>query len=333
MSDVGDLLHGGALDAMKRAFPDAPAPWLDLSTGINPRPWPAPPPAPASLARLPGADAWDACRTAMAEAFGADPEAVLPVPGSEIAIRLLPLVRPARRVALRPLSYGDHRRAWAAAGAALIVGDDPLGADEADVAVLCNPDNPDGRIEAPDRLLAARERLAARGGLLVVDEAYADLDPAGSLAGRAGAPGLVLLRSFGKFYGLGGVRLGALLGPPAIVAAMRSLIGIWGVSGHALEIGAAAYRDFGWQGATRARLARESAALDARLTAAGLEIAGGTALFRLVRAADAEGLWRHLGTQGIYVRRFADHPGLLRLGLPTDAAAGERLSAALAERG
>lgn len=325
-----DLLHGGALDRVRRDFPDAPAPWVDLSTGINPWPWPAPAPSPESLRRLPPRSAFEACSEAMATAFGAPREAVLPVPGTELVIRLLPLVLDARRVAALAPSYADHARAWRAHGRAVLETARPLErAGSADVVVVTSPNNPDGRRFGVDALEAARATLAARGGTLVVDEAYADLDPTAGASRLAGRPGLVVLRSAGKFFGLAGLRLGAVLAPRAALERLASLLGVWSVSGPALELGTAAYRDARWQAATRSRLRSARASLDAALAGTGAEIVGGTDLYRFVAVRDASAAWRALAGRGVYVRRFDWSGTRLRLGLPPDAAARERLRAAL----
>ena len=323
MSDT-DLVHGGALDGMARAFPNAPAPWLDLSTGINPWPYRVAV-EDRDWSRLPSAALHAACRDAMARAWGAQPAAVLPVPGTELAIRLLPSLVEAREVAVIGPTYDDHAKAWRAAGRRVREVVAPSDAPGADVLVLCNPNNPDGRVFDAETLAALR----GRARWLVVDEAYADVAPGVSLAADAGTPGLVVLRSFGKFYGLAGVRLGAVLGPPDLLARLAALLGHWGVSGPALRLGAAAYADAAWREGTLARLRAASADLSERLAAGGLEVVGGTPLFTLARADDAAERWRRLAEAGVYVRRFARDPALLRFGLPPSGADADRLSAAL----
>ena len=72
--------------------------------------------------------------------------------------------------------------------------------------VLVQPNNPTGALFARSRLLDWHARLARRGGWLVVDEAFIDPTPDASLAPMAGADGLVVLRSLGKFFGLAGAR-------------------------------------------------------------------------------------------------------------------------------
>ncbi|MEM6773606.1 MAG: threonine-phosphate decarboxylase CobD [Pseudomonadota bacterium] len=325
-----DLRHGGALDAMREAFPAAPTPWLDLSTGINPFTYPDTATRSSSATDLPGRALISRCSQAMAAAFGAPQRGLLLAPGSELLIRLLPTILAPRSVAVLSPSYGDHAQLWRAAGCRVIEDADPLAfAEDVDAVVLCNPNNPDGRCFSAADLHAARSALAKRGAWLIVDEAYADLDPALSVAQAAGEAGLLILRSFGKFYGLAGVRLGALLGPSSALEAMSERLGAWPVSGVALELGARAYADLGWQRDTRARLAKSRERLTAILTENGLDAGRGTNLFAYARAADANELWQRLGKEGVYVRRFSWSTTHVRIGLPPDRAAEERLARAL----
>jgi cobalamin biosynthetic protein CobC len=202
-------------------------------------------------------------------------------------------------------------------------------AADADCVIVTNPNNPDGRRIEPERLVELADRLAARGGLLVVDEAFADVTPALSVAAWAGRPGLCVLRSFGKFFGLAGLRLGFALGTGELVGRLEDHLGPWAVAGPALEIGAAAMADSDWIEATRARLADAARELDGLLESHGLTVIGGTYLYRLAGTARACGLFEHLGHRGILVRSFEALPDRLRFGLPPDSAAWERLRAAL----
>jgi cobalamin biosynthetic protein CobC len=320
--------HGGRLIAARRAFPDAPAPFLDLSTGINPHPYPLPDLRPAAFTRLPEPEEVAALEAAAAAAYGvADPARVVAAPGTQALIQVLPRLLPQRVVAVPGPTYAGHARAWREAGARVIEGVEP---GAADASVLCNPNNPDGR-----RLPAAHLLATVPRGLLVVDEAFVDLEPDAatlSLAPQAGQPGaeaVVVLRSFGKTYGLAGLRLGFAVAAPDLAAALRTALGPWAVSGPAIAAGLAALADAPWRGAMGARLAREAAALDACLRAAGLDIVGGTVLFRLAAGAQAPSLREALGRAGILVRHFAAEPRWLRFGLPADDAAWARLQRAL----
>ena len=196
-------------------------------------------------------------------------------------------------------------------------------------AVVVNPNNPDGRALTPAQVLA----MAPRGGLLVVDEAFADLMPEGlSLVPHLPGRGIVVLRSFGKAYGLAGLRLGFAVASPDLAPRIRSALGPWAVSGPAIEIGTRALDDRVWLQDARTRLLAGAARLDAGLSAAGARIVGGTPLFRLAEVDDGPGWFRHLARHGILVRPFAERPHWLRLGIPTQAWQWDRLAIALERR-
>lgn len=325
------LWHGGDLSAAREIFPGAPEPFIDLSTGINPNPYPVPA-LPADLyARLPDSAALARLEAAAATAYGAPSAAHLAAaPGTQILLPLIAgLVPPGRAVVLAP-TYVEHARAAALAGHAVTEASDIGALGDASLAILTNPNNPDGRLLAKNELIAVARKLQPRGGLLVIDEAFIDVGPAGaSLAGEIGLGNIVVLRSFGKFFGLAGLRLGFAIGAPALVERIKSLLGPWAVSGPALAIGAQALGDRPWIGATQDRLAQAANRLDAILTEAGLDIVGGTTLFRLAHSGAAAKLFHHLGRAGIFVRRFSDHAEWLRFGLPAAEPDWQRLQNAM----
>lgn len=333
------ISHGGDLDQARRLFPDAPGPWIELSTGINPWPWSGPDGLanlelpPEVWTRLPAASAENALREAVAAYLGVgDSAAIIAAPGTQTLIQWLPRLRPIGRVAVVGPTYAEHARAWAGMGHRTSTVPDMASAVEsgAEVVVVVNPNNPDGRIVDAETLSWAADRLVGRGGWLVVDEAFADTHPELSVAAHAPTtPGLIVLLSFGKFFGLAGVRLGLAVAAPPLAAVIARALGPWAVSGAALEIGARAYADETWIESTRARLAREAAALDETLATAGLPVVGGTTLFRLVEHESAGAVFERLARAGIWTRPFADHPRRLRFGLPPDDGARIRLAEAL----
>jgi cobalamin biosynthetic protein CobC len=325
------LPHGGDLAAARLLFPDAPNPFIDLSTGINPNPYPLPA-LPAELfARLPDAAATARLAAAAATSYGAPSAAqIVPAPGTQILLPLVAgLARRGRAAILAP-TYNEHARAARLAGHRVVETRESAALGDADLAIVTNPNSPDGRLIERQALLAVAAKLRARGGVLVVDEAFMDVGPSGfSLAGDVGRGNLVVLRSFGKFFGLAGIRLGfALLDQPSAIR-LAAMLGPWAVSGPALAIGAAALADSAWIEATQHRLAAASARLDRILIGAGLGIPGGTALFRLVRTPSARALFHHLGRAGILVRNFADNATWLRFGLPAGEEEWQRLQIAM----
>lgn len=318
------IAHGGGLIAARAQFPGAPEPWIDLSTGINPLPYPVPNLAPDAYHRLPEPEAVRRLEVAAARAYGvADPSMVVAAPGTQILISLLPHLLRLDRVAIVGPTYAEHAAAWAAAGSAVSLVPGIAAIDAGSGVVLCNPNNPDGRRFRDIELLALSERV----GRLLVDEAFVDLEEPGlSLAPMLPANAIVL-RSFGKTYGLAGLRLGFAIATPAMAQSIRAMLGPWAVSGAAVEIGSAALADSAWLDAARTRLGDDAARLDGHLTAAGASIVGGTHLFRLAQMPHAAEAWQRLGQAGILVRRFDAEPKWLRLGIP--GADWDRLGAAL----
>lgn len=315
--------HGGGLSAARAHFGGDK--WMDLSTGINPHPWPGAATIAVDWRQLPDELALRELEQAAAEHFGCDAEYVCAVPGTEVGLRLVgeELTGPTFHITPTYRTHGE----MAAGGTSIRM--EKL--DEADGAslILANPNNPDGRLLDRDVVLSLLARRADDGWLLV-DEAFADCHPAHSIAADvADNRRLLVFRSFGKFFGLAGVRLGFVLGPRQVIASLRRRLGAWPVSTAAITIGTAAYRDAGWIIAMRDRLRREADALDAMLRAAGFHPQGACPLFRLIECEDAMGLFEQLARQAILTRPFDYAPGWLRLGLPGSADALARLQAAL----
>ena len=322
--------HGGRLIEARRLFPSAPEPFIDLSTGINPLSYPIPPIAPSAWTRLPEPEAIARLEAVAAKAYGvADGSMVASVPGTQLLISLLPRLFPHASVAILGPTYGEYARSFEAGGSR-VAGVSTLDAlADAPCAIICNPNNPDGRRFDADTLLElARKRTG--NGLLVIDESFADLEGEGlSLAPHLPQPGLLVLRSLSKSYGLGGVRLGFALADPALAASIRTALGPWPVSGPAIDIGLSALADRGWLEAAKQRLALDVTRLDGMLREAGMTVIGGTRLFRLAQCAEASSLYQRLGEAGILVRSFDYRPDWLRFGIPGGAEEWRRLADAL----
>ena len=324
--------HGGDLSRLRQRFPDAPEPLIDLSTGINPFSYPVPAIPDTAYTRLPERAQIRQLKEAAAGAYGArDPETIAVAAGTQLLISTLPHILPATQVSVLAPTYGEHAAVWSAAGATVLEGAAPDVLQSGSVAILCNPNNPDGRrldAAAIETLQSQRARL---GGRLIVDEAFAEFGDAHlSAVSLVPLPGLIVLRSFGKAYGLAGLRLGFLIAERGIVERVEQALGPWPVSGVAIHIACMALNDAAWRQATAGRLTTAGDRLDSLLAGYGLDPVGRTSLFRLVRHEKAPAVADALGRAGILVRDFPDRPDWLRFGLPPDEAAWTRLDGALA---
>ncbi|GAN79628.1 threonine-phosphate decarboxylase CobD [Acidocella aminolytica] len=317
--------HGGNLDWAVAQYGGTRAGWVDLSTGINRQPYKVPDISPDAWTALPTASA-TARLIATARASYNTQGAVLPLAGAQAAIQLIPLLSKPGKARIMSPTYNEHAAALRALGWQVEEAATAADTAGADLAVIVNPNNPDGRYHDPQSLLA----LLPQVGRLVVDESFGDPYPDLSLTPAAGRAGLVVLRSFGKFYGLAGMRLGFALGSEADITALSQLAGPWPVCGPALEIGAAALADTQWAKASTARLMAEIARMDELAAQAGWSVVGGTCLFRLYDAPDAAAAQAKLAAHHIWSRIFPYSGTWIRLGMPGTAAEWSRLGAAMA---
>lgn len=308
---MGARDHGGGLDAARTRWGGDD--WIDLSTGINPAPYPLPDIPAGAWTALPDTGAQRALTDA-ARAFWQVPDdlGILAAPGLSSIIAALPLTFQTRqRIHIPTPTYNEHAAAWLGAG--------HLPDETApDLRVLVHPNNPDGRLWTTGDFAP----------LTVVDESFCDPTPQASLLHTTDRPGVLILKSFGKFWGLAGLRLGFVIGDVDTLARLRDALGPWPVSGPALAIGAAALRDETWADATRARLVRDAARLDGLMSGHGT-LVGGTDLFRLYDVGDAAAMQDRLARAGIWTRIFPYSDRWIRLGLPPAQSWG-RLKEALA---
>lgn len=319
--------HGGRILQAAQRYGVPRERWLDLSTGINPIAWQGAVPPISSWNRLPEEE--DGLVEAAGSCYGA--RALLPVSGSQAAIQALPRLRGRSRVGVPALGYNEHGHRWKQAGhevVPLAIAEFGAAATDLDVLIVSNPNNPTGDRFTPAELLELHAHLSARGGWLVVDEAFADSTPADSMAPFTDRDGLIVLRSLGKFFGLAGARVGFVLSTPALLNVLAGWLGPWTIAGPSRLVARAALSDGVWQDTTRRRLRGESRRLAELLTRHGLTPAGGCDLFQWVRTPHAFQIHEALAKQGVLTRQFVSLPSL-RFGLPTAAQDWERLDRVL----
>ena len=311
--------HGGGVDAAAQQYGGARVDWIDLSTGINPVAYPLGETDGSVWSALPDSGAQSALITA-ARRFWDVPAgaAVLATPGASAPIAMIPRLRPAASVHIAAPTYNEHAAAFAACGWT-----QAGRATDAAAQVIVHPNNPDGRLFTNADLHAP---------LRIIDESFCDVMPDASLIGHSADPDTLVLKSFGKFWGLAGLRLGFVIGDPALVAGLAQMLGPWPVAGPALEIGTRALDDPDWAQRSRSRLAADAARLDGLLDAAGAACLGGTSLFRLYDVTDAAAWQSRLAKHRIWSRVFPYNPRWLRLGLPAPDK-WDRVAGALAGAG
>ena len=290
--------HGGGLDGAVSRWGGTRSDWIDLSTGINPVPYAVGQLSPDAWSALPDRNAQDRLITA-ARAFWAVPEGakILAAPGASALIAKIPSLWPAGQVRIDAPTYNEHAAAFRSTGWEL---------GDGAAMVVVHPNNPDGRIWLENALTAP---------FTLIDESFCDTCPDHSLIALSARPGTIVLKSFGKFWGLAGLRLGFAIGEPGLIDRLAEMLGPWPVSGPALEIGAKALEDTVWANATRDRLTEDSRRLDTAMGAHGT-LVGGTSLFRLYDVGDAAAFQERLANAQIWSRIFPYSKGWVRLGLP-----------------
>ena len=321
------LEHGGRLRRAAEHFDIPLQDWLDLSTGIAPYGFNLPAVPSDTWRRLPETE--DELETVARDYYGVG--SLLPVAGSQAAIQMLPRLRPQLQVGIVSPCYAEHAEAWRREGhrvSEFSEGSVPRALDGLDVLVVVNPNNPTGRLLPAELLLDWHGRLAGRGGWLIVDEAFMDPTPPHSLAPHSHLPGLIVLRSFGKFFGMAGARLGFVLAEPSLLSSLSQALGPWPIAGPSRFIGSVLLADREGQRRQRERLLGDSGRLAQLLLGHGLPSTGGCGLFHWVVTEEATMLREFLACQGILVRSF-QYPPSLRFGLPADEAGWARLTRAL----
>ncbi|QND47439.1 threonine-phosphate decarboxylase [Rhizobium lusitanum] len=326
---TGRIVHGGGITAAARLHGGRPEDWLDLSTGINPNPVTLPDIPVSAWHRLPDQYLVERARKAARDYYRSGDILPLPVPGTQSVIQLLPRLVMAGSAAILSPTYGEYARAFVLAGLpAREIAEIADLLPEQSLVVVVNPNNPDGRLLPVDRLRELHDRLRERGGVLVVDEAFGDMEPEGSLAPYASSmPNLIIFRSFGKFFGLAGLRLGFVIAEASLLARFEDWLGPWAVSGPALSLAASLMEND--TATIRNRILDRRSALDAVLRQAKFKVAGGTGLFALAADERASDIHAHLCRHHILVRKFDYAPNWLRFGLAPDEEADRRLAGAL----
>ena len=294
--------HGGGLDGAIKKYGGTRADWIDLSTGINPHPYEISRLQLSDWTELPDHGAFERLAAAARQFWDVpDGAAILPAPGASAIIARIPALAETGRVQITAPTYNEHAAAFAAQDWTVQAN------GPADARVIVHPNNPDGRTwQASD----------ADAPLTVIDESFCDVMPDASLIRLADRPGVIVLKSFGKFWGLAGLRLGFAIGHPKLIARLNDLTGPWSVSGPALRVGAQALQDVDWANETRARLRDEAAQLDDADNRQRRETGRWDHLVPTVRSRRRHSLARPIGPRAYLEPCLPLLQTYLRLGLP-----------------
>jgi len=328
------MKHGGDLSEAMDRHGGVRSDWLDLSTGINPHAWPVPSELPtSSWTSLPEQVGLDRLIGAARKMYACPGHLGLcAAPGTQALISWLPHLLPDGDIVVLGPTYASHMAAWQQANRSVIEVSSPHCLPEnIRILVVVNPNNPDGRLLDVKSLLHLAEEMRHRDGWLIIDEAFAEVMPGASLLPLLDDQSVLVLRSFGKFFGLAGLRLGFLAGPAPLTGQMTALLGSWAVSGPAQEIATAALTDKEWQDGMLRRLADEMADLTLSLSMAGLTVFGGTPLYALAAHRNAHAVHEALACAQIWTRVFDYAPTWIRVGLPASAEDRQRLEHSLAD--
>ena len=335
---VQALKHGGDIARLECEFGCSLQNCLDLSTGLSPWSYPVPPVPDYVWQRLPY-DMTGLMASASAY-YSCPPEYITPVAGVQDAIcrvpyylsnaklsgtRLSGIASSETIVALPVLGYQEYRRAWSKAGYPLVFYQNLSELQQLVLrnssmhVVIINPNNPSASLLLAEDLLALQQQLLGKG-YLIVDEAFMDVSENQSLSSFAHLDNLIVLRSFGKFFGLAGVRLGFTLGGGDLIEQLRADVNPWGVSYPAIWLGAQALKDNAWCQQQRQRitiqanqllpLIRDKISPDTTSAGLFLTVIGKQALLGAI--------YQRAVKEGILLRydTLDHHRAWLRIGLP-----------------
>ena len=340
------LTHGGQLQKVALQYNIAPNQWLDLSTGIAPFNYPIPKIPEKLYQALPQVS--NELTVVAQRYYNADN--LLVTNGSQAIIKLLPTLwreqnKHSRTAYLPEQGYKEHALAWQMAGFSLCWYQDKLPElskiENNAVLIVINPNNPTGQLYPKSVLLKYQKKLAENNGLLVIDEAFIDvIKNSQSMTNTINNyKNTLVLRSFGKFFGLAGIRIGFLIADQTWLENFSENLGPWQVNSPAQFIAQQALADYNWHEQQKHKLNTLSNKLHSLLIEnippENMNKITGTDLFQTVyfkKGVDsisyAEHYYITLCQQGIYVR-LTDDKQALRFGIAKEDQL-ERLTNALA---
>ena len=326
------ILHGGQLSRVAEQFNIPEENWLDLSTGIAPFSYPIPviplkiwqdlPTIPKSLIDV-AKDYYQA-------------DYCWPLAGSQQLIEKLPALwnnkinsqdpQRIKHAYLPKVGYKEHQQAWFKAGYQLhfYQAELPTDIETNSVVVVINPNNPLTDTFSIAQLIELQKQCFVQQALLIIDEAFADIfSPAFSFVSHLSkippTLNVLVLRSFGKFFGLAGLRVGFVCSGQEWNTLIQQSSGPWAVNGPALFVTEKALKDKQWQAAQVERLQQQSDAMQVLLKQyLPVKCIRANALFITVFLDNAAAVYQQLCQKALYVR-LTDENDALRIGITNNS--------------
>jgi len=297
------LEHGGKLDHHLDLYGGDRSDWIDLSTGINNSPYPIPKIPKWVWECLPDERLNENFKDAARDFWKVPKSAeITTANGTSPIISILPSIFRRGNIDIYHPTYNEYKAAFTKSGW-------KISKNNASARVLVNPNNPDGKYWSSTDILSNDK-------LTIVDESFCDLTPEKSLIKFSDQPGVVVLKSFGKFWGLAGLRLGCAIAAPKTLKKLQSMLGPWPASGPALFIGVKALNDKNWANNNVKKLDNLASKFDDILLKNSIHIMGGTSLFRLIKIKNAEKMKNYFAQNHILIRTFSYSNEIARIGIP-----------------
>lgn len=309
------IKHGGNIDKAISIYGGKVNDWIDLSTGINPDCYPIPKFSNTDWRNLPTLTEIEKLESLIKSEFNTFSSVML-TPGSQIAISLLPTLLKKQIVGIIEPTYSDYFESFENAGFKVCSCSNIQELLKSKIAIIVNPNNPDGKnYDIKDLLL-----LSEKVNLLIVDESFIEASNTSSIISyiKQKTNNIIVIKSFGKLYGLAGLRLGFVFSGEGFISKFKKIFSFWPVSKVSIKIASRAIKDKKWMINTQIKLKKKTIILDEIMKSINFKLIGGTNLFRLYSTPNSISSHRFLAKKFIWSRIFSYSRKWLRLGIPSD---------------
>ena len=309
--------HGGNLDKAISFYGGKESEWIDLSTGINPNSYPIPKLSISDWRSLPTKTEIKDLESIIKSKQKISSEIIM-VPGAQMAINFLPFLLKGEGTEVRILTptYNEYNYCFTNTGFKVNSCQKFNQLFNSDIAIIVNPNNPDGKIYEINELF----ELSKSVKILIVDESFIDSVECDSIVNQLNedVSNIIVIRSFGKFFGLAGLRLGYVFSGKEIIRKFKRFFGPWQISKMSVKIATIAFSDDVWIKKTKNNLNEKANAIDNLMKKINWKITGGTNLFRLYSTSNSDLAQKLLAEKFIWSRKFSYSKKWIRLGIPNE---------------